>query len=59
MEGVARTTVGFAGNDDARAASLLGVLDRLRMYAGFFLGCNVGIFLHVLEYRKLLAEDIW
>ena len=58
MEGVARTTVGFAGID-ARAASLFGVLDRLRMYAVLFLECNVGIFLHVLEYRKLLVEDIW
>jgi hypothetical protein len=60
VEGVARTTVGFAGNDDARAASLLAVVDRLRcMYAGLFLGCKVGIFLHVLECRKLLVEDIW
>ena len=60
MEGVARTTVGFVGNEDARAASLLAVLDRPRcMYAGLFLGCTVGIFLHVLEYRKLLVEDIW
>ena len=59
MEGVARITVGFAGNEDARAASLLGVLDRLRMYPGLPLGCKDGTFLHVLEYRKPLAEDIW
>ena len=59
VEGVDRTTVGFAGNEDASAASLLGVLDRLRMHAGLFLGCKDGIILHVLEYRKLLVEDIW